>query len=490
MKNKFEVRPSKSDKSILQLSFLARDRNLASALLNQVMLSYQKYLRRENEELCQMQLAYLEGRQKELIRNFDQALADHVAYLMENIGKNGFMGFAQELEVLSDPKNLYTSKLFDVDVELGRCLSLNKSMLSPMTSEDIDQLKEKATEKKRQLKKAQEKQNTMGNPAIAQLQSEKNNQIDDVDLERKRLDTSSIQPLLAEIEQVNAQVIEQLGILHEDVDLPQREPADFTGLSLETAQRLMVEYTRQRDSLQAEMKELLYLRKRLARPDFELSSLGVVINDPVTNELIQKASTIALQLKDNNNRSEREQERLLDALKTQKTFLSQYIFQTVDLKKLRSKLLEDKIASLRRSTVDLLKSEKELLGQKLQEINLKMGDLPEKWRRESLLSLKKEIGSLMIQAVTQLTETKSLSQHTFQVGSKPLDSAVPPMKPKSSKLFLLSIIAAIFGGAGFYFLQLCRALLKGLPVSQENLKLSGFPVSGSLTVIATLILPK
>lgn len=483
VKSKFEVRPSKSDKNILQLSFLARDRNLASALLNQVMLSYQKYLRRENEELCQMQLAYLESRQKELIRNFDQALAEHVAYLMENIGENGFMGFAQELEILSDPKNLYTSKLFDVDVELGRCLSLNKSMLAQMSPNEMDELKEKSKEKL-QFKKSLEKQKNMGNSTVAQMQLEKKNQIDDFDLEQKRLNVVSDQPLLDKIEQVNAQIIEQLGhkheMLNENLALQQQELDDFSGLSLETAQRLMIEYTRQRDTIHAEMKELLYLRERLARPDFELSSLGVVINDPVTNELIQKASTIALQLKDNNNRSEREQERLLDALKTQKTFLSQYIFQTVDLKKLRSKLLEDKIASLRRSIVDLLKSEKELLGQKLQEINLKMGDLPEKWRRESLLSLKKEVGSMMIQAVTQLAETKSLSQHTFQVGSKPLDPAIPPMKPKSSKLFLLSIIAAVFGGASFYFVQLCRTLLKGLPVAPENLKLSGFPVSGSL----------
>ena len=108
-----------------------------------------------------------------------------------------------------------------------------------------------------------------------------------------------------------------------------------------------------------------------------------------------------------------------------------------------------------------MKSEKELLGQKLQEINLKMGDLPEKWRRESLLSLKKEIGSMMIQAVTQLAETKSLSEHTFQVGSRPLDSAIPPLEPKPSRLFLLSIVAAFFGGAGFYFGQLCKVLLKG-----------------------------
>lgn len=542
MRKKFDVKPLKSDKTILQLSFLSRDRFFASAFLNQVMRSYQKYLRNENEEMCQSQLAYLHKRQDELIVEHDHSLKEHVAYLMENLGKNGYIGFAQELETLAEPKNIYTSKLFNIDVELDRLLTEKEPMMYGRENIQYESFNKTSLQADGAL------YSHLNNSPLEQIKREKIHQWEDFDLEQRRLDILPVQPLVTEIQDVALQIEElkqfsqdvekgeeildesilinnpiraiaqcvkqflamqtpsddlkrvvlktqfvpylsetisqlerRFEMLNEDLNLHQQDFNDFTGLSIETAQKLMVEYTQKRDNLQAEMKELIYLRDRLARPDFELSSLGVVINDPVTNELIHKASAIALQLKDNNNRSAREQERLLETLKTQKSFLSQYIFQTVDLKKLRTKLLENKIASLQERMINLLRSEKQLLGQKLKEINYKMGDLPEKWRRESLLKLKKEMGTMMIQAVAQLAESKSLAQSTFQVASKPLDIAIPPTRPNSPRIFFLSFFAAILGAAGCYFFLFCKALLKGLPVSEDNLKLSGFPVAGALS---------
>lgn len=522
LRKKFDVRPLKLDKTILQLSFVSRDRFFAADFVNQVMSSYQEYLMRENEELCHSQLSYLKKRQEELISEQDLALGQHVAYLMEDLGKNGYIGFAQELETLAEPKNLYTSKLFNIDVELDRLLVEKQPLM--LSGEE------------------KYKGQRFASP-FTEIKKQQVNRLESYDLEQKRLSTFAPEPLLSEIKDVSMQIDEiklllqsvekeedqidvkalsskwisqciasqpkeivdaspsplsktqlvsylrsamlqferKFEVLNEDLRLHSQEFNDFTGLSLDTAQKLMADYTQRRDNLQAEMKELIYLRDRLAKPDFELSSLGAVINDPVTNELIHKASAIAIQLKDNNNRTIREQERLLESLKTQKSFLSQYIFQTVDLKRLRTELLESKIGSLQERTIDLLQSEKQLLGQKLKDINNKMSDLPEKWRRESLLKLKKEMGALMLQAVAQLAETKSLAQSTFQVTSKPLDPAIPPVNPKSAKILFLSILAAILGGALCYFLLLCKALLKGLPATQDNLKLSGFPVAGSLS---------
>jgi hypothetical protein len=460
VRKNLSVRPNKMDKNILQLSYQNRDRHLSSAIVNQVMQSYQKYLKRENEELCQSQLAYLQERQQQLVKEFDLSLSEHVAYLTDNLDKDGFIGFAQELETLSEPKNQYISKLFSVDVELKRFLSFKEPGLGDSIAIDA-QPWDKNSIPKQSISKRKKKEN-IDFSSLKDIQNKNFDQLQRVDLEEKRIAGTSIQPLISEIEQ-------------------SADQNDFKGLSLDTAQKLMVEYTQQRDKMQAEMKELVYLRDRLISPDFELSSLGTVINEPVTNELIQKASAIALQLQDNDNRSEREQERLLESLNTQKSFLSQHIFQIVELKKLRIQLIENKIYSLQQSIVSLLKSEKELLKQKLQEINNKMGDLPDKWRRESLLMLKKEIGSMMIHAVSQLTETKFLGQNIFQVTSKPLDSAFPPTNPKTPMMLFWSCVGAIIGALGFYFLILCRTLLRGLPVSYQNLKLSGLPVSGSFS---------
>ena len=457
LKKNLQIRPFKLNKSVLQLCFSCRDRFLSSALLNQVMLSYQKYLKWENEELCQSQISYLEKRQHQLVKDYDRALTEHVDYLVDSLGKNGFMGFAQELETLSEPKNLYISKLFDVDAELSRYLSIHEPLLSKALLENEGVFAKNSDSKSLKI----HDKDPVGISPLLKIGKGEKNQIENLDLVQKRADDVEAMLSLS--------------------GFPKDESHDFAGLSLDTAQRLMVEYTQQRDKFQAEVKELVYLKGRLIRPEFELSSLGAVINEPVTNELIHKASAIALQLQDNGNRSEREQERLMDTLKTQKSFLSQYVVQTIELKKLRIALLEEKMGSLNRQIIHLLKSEKELIGKNLDAINSKMKDLPEKWRRESLLMLKKEIGSMMVHSISQLTETKFLSQNIFQVTSKPLDIAFPPKQPRSNHILLFSIFAALLGGGGAYFLLFCRDLLKGLPSSYENLKLSGFPVSGALS---------
>jgi len=388
LKKRLTIAPLKLDKTILKLTFTSADRFLGAEFLNRLMGGYQTYLKQENDALCEKQIAHLQKRQDELMDYYGKALVEHAAYLKENLVKNGFIGFDQEIETLSAPKNFYTSKLFDVDLDLKR-----------------------------------------------------------------------------------------LHVLHP----PKQGEGEFAGLNLATAQSTLVEYTKQRDGVQAQVMEISFLKEQITKPDFEMSSLGGVFEDSVIRELINKSSAIVLQLKDENNRSAREQERLQEALQTHKHFLSHYLLQTGEMKKLRLKLLDDKIASLQQTTLTLLESEKALLKVKLQELNTKMGDLPEKWSRESLLTLQKELGATMLEGVAQLVEAKNLSQQIFQISSKPLDLAFSPLKPKAPNLLLTALLTALGATFGSYFLILCRALYKGLPVSDAILKLSGFPVSGKLS---------
>src|SRR5262249_8043113 len=132
LRSKLRIAPHKLDKNIIHLQFSASNRDQGAAFLNHLMLSYQDYLKQENDEICQMQLDYLNKRQHELTGYYDEALADHAAYLKENLEKNGFVGFTQEITTLSEPKNLYTSKLFDVDLELKRLREARK----PFTGAD------------------------------------------------------------------------------------------------------------------------------------------------------------------------------------------------------------------------------------------------------------------------------------------------------------------------------------------------------------------
>ena len=212
-----------------------------------------------------------------------------------------------------------------------------------------------------------------------------------------------------------------------------------------------------------------------------MSSLGAVFEDPVIREFVSRSSTLSLQMKDEDNRSTKEHIRLVETLQTQKNFLSQYLFQTIDVKRLKINLLGDKIASLQQATRLLLHAEKQLLRGKLEELSKKMGTLPEKWHLESLLQLKKELGAMMLEGVSHLVETKSLNQHTFHISSGPLDKAIAPLKPHSQRIGFLSLIAAFLGGIFCFLFYFCKTLLKGLLFSDESLRLLGFPVSGKLS---------
>ncbi len=533
VRQKIKIAPWKQDKTILKLLYANRDRFLAADFLNQLMKSYQNYLKRESDEVYQLQLTYLLQRQRELTEVYDEALMEHVHYLKDSIHKNGFIGVTQEIEILSHPKDFYTSKLFDVDLELQR-LYEKKDFLVPFKAEQQHFQAPQQVKSKEDVSLCAEKQKV-------------ENRMESCDLEGKRKQAVVLQPLQTEIGGVSEQLseaklllehvakqetipafpsllkeprsaiallvkqmmdsqsanisepkespattiayvrefIEHLcqkrKILEENLQLQQQESHDFSGLNLTTAQELLAGYTRERDNVQAQLRELVFLRDQLSDAEFEVSSLGGVFNDSITSTLIHQASALALQLKDDSNRSVKEQARLIEALQTQKEFLSQYLLQTIELKKLKARLLSDKIVSLCQTAVGLLHSEKKLLKEKLHELNLKMSDLPERWRRESLLLLKKEMGAMMLQAVSQLAETKNLSQHIFQASSKPLDVAIPPTGVGAPKIFLFSLFSSLMAAICCYAVIFCKRMLKGFPVTEENLKVSGFPVCGSLS---------
>jgi hypothetical protein len=471
----------KQDKTVLKLSHTSQDRFLAANILNALMQSYQTFLKKESDEGYQSQVAYLLQRQEELTQMYDAALAEHVQYLKDNIYKNGFVGADQELESLSQPKNLYSSRLFDVDLELQR---LQATHLDPddfeLKKASLVEIEEAGVQihAAKQLLESVESQEPI--PSFPSLVKDPRSAI--ALLVRQIADARAMgENSTATITAFIVQLEQRQKMLEENLQLQTAESHDFSGLHLGTARELLAAYTRERDNLQAQLRELVFLREQIQRPDFEMSSLGGVFHDSVTGDLIHKASAIALQLKDESNRTAREQARLLESLHTQKEFLSQYLLQTIELKKLKGKLLTDKIGSLCKTTISLLQSEKELLKDKLDELNQRMSDLPEKWRRESLLMLKKELGAVMLQGVSHLAETKNLGQHIFLASARPLDAAIPPSAASPPRVLFFSLVSAVFAAFVCYSVLFCKSLFKGFPVSEENLKISGFPTCGSLS---------
>lgn len=426
IKRQFEIREHKIEKNVFYLHYKHHDRKLAAEFLNSVMESYQDYFHKENEEICQVQVAYLEKRQKELIREFDAALREHVTYLENTISESGCVGFSNALSALVDPQNAFNAKLFDVDLELKRIESLYA--------------------------------HRMATPPAAELKAKLDASLLQCDLEEKRF-----------AKQADAST-------HHTDEV----------LTLESAKALYVQYSEKKDACEAQFKQHLFLRDQLSDPGFELSSLATFLTDPVSLSLVQNGSTLALKLRDGENRTTREQERIKEELDLQKNFLRQHLSHMIELEQMQIDLLIHKIFALQLQTRHLLDAEKQLLHEKIEEFKGKMTSLPEKWHREHLLSLKKDLGARVLSSMTQLVETKNLNQKLYQAASKQLDLAHPPLKPIAPRITLHALLVAFAGCFVHYLCALCRLLCVGLPVSPLHLKHHGLFSAGVLSRLCHL----
>ena len=544
LQKKLEIKPDKTDKKLLFLSYGDRSRHLAAQVLNQAMASYQQFLKNENEAITTEQIAYLERREQELFQKLDKELSEHAAYLKKNVAENGSLGLSQQIEMLEEPKNSYQAKLFEIDLGLKRFKELYDVGFASsakqrdkiktdhevlLTAEDAErcsalqhEISDLALAEKRVLAGAivlpgqQELQElAKQNEEISKLltsveegrelpsdisylkdpkslvylwahqvreakrvaevaaDAEKTEREQDY-AQKKRLVVSDLSQLLVSLEQKRS-------ALEENAQIKEEVSNEFAGLTLDMAQRLYLEYNQQLDTLQAGMRQLLFLRDQVQDPAFELSSLVTVLSDPVTQELVGKASDLSLSLQDGNNRSAKEQERLRESLATQKQFISHHLQQTVELSKLRAKLLQEKLASLQKSTIGLMQQEKKFLEEKLQEISLKMADVPEKWRVENQLLLKKEMCMSLLQGLAELTESKNVGHNLFQADSRPLDRSIPPLFPHPPRIILFSLLAAFLAAIAVYLAHLFRDMAKGMPASLEMFQVLKINSCGELT---------
>lgn len=254
-----------------------------------------------------------------------------------------------------------------------------------------------------------------------------------------------------------------------------------TLIDLNSAKELYMNYNAQLDLLQKDLKQLSYLKEKLPDDQFNLSSIGTILSDSVTDDLIRKTSEVELQLKDVVTHSPKEHERLKSALKMQKNFLSSHLQQVQELKKIQLHLTQDKMTSLKHIIVDLLKIEKKLLQEKLLDLNTQMSDLPNKWRFENKLKFKNELTRDIMQGLVQVSESKQLTSHLYQVDAKPLEKALPASRPNYPYLFLSTLTSFFIIYTLSYLYYFFKSLAQGMPISLESLKSLNESTSGRLS---------
>jgi uncharacterized protein involved in exopolysaccharide biosynthesis len=486
VKKRTVIKPLREDKNILVINFSDANRQRSALFVNTLISKYEEFLIEENKTVIGSQLKYLDQRQNELNSKLDVDIQDHVAILKQSLLKQGFMGIEEEIDSILLPLQTYQSRLNEIEIEMAGLLQrisqtdsalATKASPPKLVKQFGQSLAQQINDTSLLLNKLEKDEPLTPNLISSAIGS----MVTEVEISRSKQQTDYAEKkhrLASHLHTFLDHLALRQKNLQESSNYIDQLESDFSGMTLEASRGLFQQYCRQLDELHAQLKQVIFFRDHLNEPNFEISTLSNILNDSVTQQLVQKSSEISGQLCDLINRSGREHERLKETLSIQKRFLESHLSQTLDLGKIRIQLIKEKISSLYGVMQDLLQKEKSVLENKIEELKGTMQELPELWHLDKRLKFKAELTKAMMEGLTHIAESKNLSRHLYQVESKPLDLALTPFSPQSPRLLMKCFVGAFVLAALFYFYFLIHSLIKGLPASLSTLRLMGGHTSG------------
>lgn len=558
--SKLFIESDREDKTLLYLRYNHENRFKSAEVLNCLMEIYQDYLKIEQKRVLNEQLAYLQSRHDSMSKQLNQMMEEQASALSSEVISSGFPSANDALEFWAGTQREYAKSLLAIELELRRLNQAKQEgstfyeryssegngapVINTIVSQ-IRQLKqqsdslelavrEEASKDESKMAKGQEEisyQFTQleevqhyleeANQMIALLSQEK------LPGSEFRLYSDSrfmiktwCEKLIqskekaAEYESCKANFHNYLeNLIHlmkvqenaitERLTHQQNIHHEFQGIDLETARELYINYNRDLNAVEAEIKQKQFIAEQMKDPAFEISSLSTVLRDNVSQNMISQASDLLLNLKDQKNRSLKEQERLREELEIQKKFLGIHLDQTIQLLSLHEKLLKEKILALQNTRLVLVQEEisvlekhlhdhistritnllqeRDVLERHQRELQREMAKLPAKWASEKLFDQQMKLSGHMVEEVTHLVETKNTTSNLELIQSAPLDNAISPVQPKSPKLILLTLVGSLFGAFFAISIIFVQSITKGLLVTFENLRFSGQHVSGVLS---------
>ncbi len=559
LSKKIDADPDNMDKGLLNLSFAHKNRFMASHFLNSLMAVYQDFLKEEHQRITGEQVAYLNKRQDETSTKLQMMMYDHAQALSENMATIEFLfhnqqSFSQktlmidfELKRLDKALKEGVTNYDKLGIETGDPTAINQILsemrrhkqhmdsidiaLRNMEQEDqeirkrsfsgqmkaLETLRQQDVEAKAVLAALENRQPI---PTASSLYKdpkymlrEWNDKVGEIEKEVKSASVEDREGKLECLKTCKSNFRAYLGnmirllglegrLLKERLSHSQSPQAEFQGINLNTASQLYVNYSKSLNEIEAEIVHYQFILDQMQDPAFEPSSLSTVLEDPVSREIINRAGTIGLTLKDENNHSPRELERLKLDLAQQKEFLHLHAGQTLQLLQLRQKLYREKLVALQRATRELLQQEIALLEKSLsdylsnrihnlqqeqnaieqQQLVLRqtMQKMPAKWAAEKLIDQYLETNRKMMEEIAKLVESKNIALNLDLSQSAPVDMAQPPLNPQTRKSLLFLVIGGLFGAFASIGFVLTRAVAKGLPATRESLSLLEQHVAGTL----------
>lgn len=550
------VEPSKLDKSLLKLKCVHRDRHMASAIVNATMESYQNYLKHYHADVAMSQLEYLNQRRDQLTTKLIDVMQRHADFLTDDLSNSGFIDASKEMDFLAISQHEYKQKMLDNELEIKRITNIKpgnlayyhryssnegdpafiNSILSEMRS--LKQQRD-ALEIELQKKSADQGANLQ---LSFELQINELKEVQQNLTELRQLAEQFQQGKVAGntkivndprfllkgwLERVHKAQAEGAGnyketeenfryylsnlersfgvherILQERLTHQQNPSGEYKGISLEVATNLYLDYSKELVQTEGTIRQNLFFIHQIEDPDFEITSLSSGLQDDVSNNMIRKASELLLNLRDQNNQSLREQERIKEELNLQRTFLTMHLKQMVQLMELNKQLIGEKIFALENVSLELiherislleknlqdylksrlnnLQQERTLIQRHLDNIHAEMAFLPQKWVSEQLLTQEVETNQKIVEEIAKLVESKNISHNLDVIQSAPVDTAIAPLHPRSPMLFLWGMLGFFLGGCMGSGYVLGKTLKRGLAATADNLALMGFHVSGKL----------
>lgn len=554
------VEPDRLDKNLLNIKYGHRDRHFAVEVVNTLTNVYKDFLREEQNRIIGHQIAYLEQRQEEIADKLKETMESHVHTLSEDMKNIGFANTKIAMDFLNNLQNQFQQKLLNIEFETKRLskaqeqgyayydgysitgdpavinqlltemrnlkqqgdwldLALNRtSSADPDESQVFFDTQIQRLERNRQYR--QEAKEMIAQLEQGKLPSTEGKLLQDplylVNIWHNKLVSVSQNLTKApeEWQHCQTQFCIYLNNLVHHFDVhenamqerlvhQQNGNYEYDGIDLNTARELYLSYSRNLNEIESQILQHQFIIDKMHEPEFELSSLSMVMNDYITNDMIVRSNRLAIDLKDSNNRSVKEQERLKEDIDLQKRHLTTHLKNAIELLHLKQDLVKYKIARLQNVTLGLIQQQVTLLEKHLKEyiatrltdlkqesdiiedhkivLRNQMAVLPKKWVSEMLIDQQMEVNRKMVEEVSRLVESKIIGNNIEISQSDTIDKAIPPLHPKSPRVIFFAILGAFMGAFLSTTFVMVRELAIGINASVRNLRISGQHVSGVMT---------
>lgn len=546
------ITSGRDEKTLLKLEYKNVDRYKAIKVLDTVMSVFQNYLEYQEERILTRQLIYLHSKQDEMSFKLKEMLEEHAHSVSSELKEVGFADSNRALEFLASTQHEYGKRLLRIELDLKHFQKIQseKCYESCGLEEAVPSVVAQMIARKQHLKQqADALELALATTTLS------NSKVTEEAFLARMSDRENMQKLIRSAQEMSVAINEgQLpnpssylfqdpsfriklwydklveaqnnpvewqpccdnfgmyltNLLHffhlhekalqEWLTHFQGENLEFQGIDLPLAKEIYIQYNHQLHDLEAKILQNRFNIDQMQDPNFEISSLSTVLYDGVAQEIVRKASSLIYELKDENNRSAKEQERKKSELILQKKILTMHLEQMIQVHELTQSFLKDKILALQaammvliqqedtvlhehivdyvKTRIDQLQHEKNILETHQQEVNQAMAKLPIKLVKERLINQQLEINRSLVEEITKLVESKNITRNLELILSAPIDSAVAPMELKSHSLIVLAALGAVIGGFCSLVFVLGRSIVTGLPATEQNLNLAGLQMCG------------